>query len=221
VRYFLTDKRIGLPVFVPLALLILVVGFFPAVAVAQTAARSAGSTSNLGVKPLVSLPSVKFAGVSITPPTDAQCRADDGFPCYSPQEMRNAYDVTPLINAGDTGKGQSIVIIDSYGSPTIQSDLHTFDQGYGLPDPPSFKILSPLGSVPYDPNNSTMVNWAFETTLDVEWSHAMAPDASIVLMTSPVAETQGVTGLTQFLYLEQYAVHQNLGQIISQSWAAT
>jgi subtilase family serine protease len=66
-----------------------------------------------------------------------------------------------------------------------------------------------------------MVNWAFETTLDVEWSHAMAPDASIVLMTSPVAETQGVTGLTQFLYLEQYAVHQNLGQIISQSWAAT
>ncbi len=218
---FSVGKLLRLPVIVPLALLILVVGFFPALAVAHSAARSAGPASHVAVKPLVALPTEKFAGTTIAPPTDAQCRQDYGFPCYSPQEMRTAYDVTPLINAGDTGKGQSIVIIDSYGSPTIQSDLQAFDQGYGLPAPPSFKIVSPLGTVPFDPNNSTMVSWAFETTLDVEWSHAMAPGASIVLMTSPVAETEGVQGLTEFMYLEQYAVQYNLGKIISQSWAAT
>lgn len=155
------------------------------------------------------------------PPTDAQCRAQTGFPCYNPQEIRTAYDLNPVLNAGFTGKGQTIVIIDSYGSPTIQADLQTFDAGFGLPDPPSFTQLAPLGQLNFDPTNADMVGWAFETTLDVEWSHAMAPDANIVLMTSPVDETQGIQGMPQFLYLEQYAVNHNLGKIISQSWGTT
>lgn len=163
----------------------------------------------------------KFLQTSVQPPTYAQCLNLVGFPCYSPQIIRKAYGVTPLINSGFTGKGQSIVIIDSYGSPTIRQDLKVFDQGYGLPDPPSFKIVAPLGTINFDPNNLDMVNWAFETTLDVEWSHALAPDANIVLMTSPVSETEGVQGLPEFLFLEKYAVNHNLGKIISQSWGAT
>src|SRR5258707_7824216 len=127
----------------------------------------------------------------------------------------------PFLNAGYNGTGQTIIIIDSYGSPTIQNDLKTFDAGYGLPDPPSFQILTPLGTVPWNPGDSTMVSWAFETSLDVEWAHAMAPGANIVLMTSPVAETQGVPGMPQFLRLEKYALKHNLGNIISQSWATT
>ena len=158
---------------------------------------------------------------SAAPPTDAQCRAASGTPCYSPQEIRTAYNVTPLINAGYNGKGQTIVIVDSYGSPSIASDLQTFDKGYGLPDPPSFKVLAPLGTVPFDPANSIQVNWAFETTLDVEWAHALAPGASIVLLTSPVAETESIQGLPEFLKLEQYAVQNKLGNIISQSWGTT
>lgn len=87
---------------------------------------------------------------------------------------------------------------------------------------PSFTILSPLGTVPFDPTAiPDQIGWAAETTLDVEWSHAMAPDASIVLMTSPVDETEGVQGLPQFNYLENYALDHHLGQIWSQSWAAT
>jgi subtilase family serine protease len=135
--------------------------------------------------------------------------------------MRKAYGVDALTEAGFVGKGETIVIIDSYGSPTIREDLKAFDKGYGLPDPPSFKILAPLGTVPFDPNNPTQVNWAFEATLDVEWVHAMAPGAAIVLMTSPVAETEGVQGLPQFLALEKYAVDHQLGNVISQSWGAT
>jgi subtilase family serine protease len=82
-------------------------------------------------------------------------------------------------------------------------------------------VLAPLGTVPFDPTNSDQVGWAFETTLDVEWAHALAPGANIVLLTSPVSETEGVQGLPQFLFLENYALAHNLGKIISQSWGTT
>jgi subtilase family serine protease len=151
-------------------------------------------------------------------PTDAFCRATLGVACYSPQEIWNAYGLTGLLKDGYTGTGQTIVIIDSFGSPTIASDLHTFDMAYGLPDPPSFQIIAPLGTVPFDPNNSAQVSWAGESTLDVEWAHALAPGANIVLLTSPVNETQGVPGMPEFLELETYALNHRLGKIISQSW---
>jgi len=152
------------------------------------------------------------------PPTDAYCRANFGFPCYSPQEIQAAYGVAPVLSKGFQGTGQTIVIVVSYGSPTIAADLKVFDAGYGLPDPPSFTVLAPFGTVPFNPNNQAQVNWAAETTLDVMWAHAMAPGAKIVVLTSPVDETQGTQGLRLFLQLEQYALEQHLGQIISQSW---
>jgi subtilase family serine protease len=152
------------------------------------------------------------------PPTDAYCRAHFAAPCYSPREMRTAYGMNGLIDNGLVGAGETIIIIDSYGSPTIAEDLATFDQGFGIPDPPSFTILAPLGTLPW---NSTTLSWAGEVTLDVEWAHAMAPGAAIVLMTSPVNETEGVQGMPEFLALEKYALDHHLGRIISQSWGAT
>ena len=154
-------------------------------------------------------------------PTDAACRAAIQVPCYSPQEIRQAYNLAPLVNQGIAGKGQTIVIIDSFGSPTALADLKKFDADYGLPDPPSFKQLAPIGSVPFDPTNNDQVGWAEETSLDIQWAHSMAPAANIVVLTSPVSETQGVQGMPEFLKLEQYAVAQHLGKIISQSWATT
>lgn len=156
------------------------------------------------------------------PPTDAFCRANFGAPCYSPQEIRTAYGMNGLINSGMVGAGETIVIIDSYGSPTIAADLAAFDAGFGIPDPPSFKVMSPLGTVPWNPTlYPDQPTWAAETTLDVEWAHAMAPGASIVLMTSPVDETEGVQGMPEFLELEKYALDHHLGKIITQSWGAT
>ncbi len=144
------------------------------------------------------------------------------FSCsvYTPQQMRAAYGLTSLYDSGKRGDGQSIVIIDSYGSPTLQHDLAVFDQQFGLPDV-QLQVLTPLGTVPFDPNNSEMTGWQGETTLDVEMAHAMAPNAKIVVLTSPVDETEGVAGLPEFLQLEQYAVEHHLGNIISQSWAAS
>ena len=121
-----------------------------------------------------------------------------------------------------TGKGATIVIVDSYGSPTIKNDLSVFDRAYGLPAPPKFRIIQPAGKVPaYDPANSDMVGWAGETTLDVEWAHAVAPGANILLVETPVSETEGMHGFPQIIAAEEYVLNHHLGDVISQSFSAT
>jgi subtilase family serine protease len=140
--------------------------------------------------------------------------------CVSPGILQSAYHIDTLHKQGYTGKGQTVVIIVSYGSPTLQEDLDEFSSHYGLPQK-KIKILSPLGTVPFNESDYDMSGWAMETSLDVQSVHAVAPDADIVVLTSPVAETEGTVGLTEFLQLEQYAVNNNLGQIISQSWGAS
>jgi len=93
------------------------------------------------------------------PPTTADCENQIGIACYQPFQLQQAYDMQPLYQAGLTGTGKTIVLVDSYGSPTIQSDLATFDQETNLPAPPSFKIIQPAGAVPpYDPSKIT--TWA-------------------------------------------------------------
>jgi subtilase family serine protease len=139
----------------------------------------------------------------------------DSKRCYGPSQVRLAYEVDPLLQRGITGKGRTIAIVVSFGSPTIRSDLHAFDQAFSLPDP-QLDIRAPLGT--RQPLHS---GWQGETTLDVEWAHVMAPGARIVLLTSPVDETEGVHGLPEFLALERYAVQHHLADVISQSWAAT
>jgi subtilase family serine protease len=143
-----------------------------------------------------------------------------GTACRTPFDMRVAYSVQSLIERGYTGKGQTIVDIVSYGSPTLQQDMDVFDKQFGLP-PITIKVLSPLGTVPFDPTVKDMPGWAEETTLDVQIIHALAPDAGIVVLTSPVDETEGTIGLPEFLQLEQYAVKNHLGNIISQSFGAS
>src|SRR5260370_34570983 len=78
-----------------------------------------------------------------TPPSDVACRAmRSRRPCDSPQEMRLAYGLTDLVNDGFTGKGQSIVIIDSFRTPSIAEDLHVFHASYARPHPPFLNIFS-------------------------------------------------------------------------------
>jgi subtilase family serine protease len=155
------------------------------------------------------------------PPTTAECVASAGIPCYQPSQFQQAYDMNPLYNAGLTGRGKTIVLVDSYGSPTIQNDLATFDQAFNLPAPPSFKIIQPAGAVPaYDPTNYDMGGWAFETSLDVEYAHAMAPGANILLVETPVDETLGVQGFPQMIEAENYVINHHLGDVISQSFGA-
>ena len=108
-------------------------------------------------------------------PSNTDCLTIYGTTCYTPQNIRDAYGITSLLNSGFTGSGQTIVIIVSFGSPTIEQDLKKFDAAFGLPNPPSFRVLAPLGTVPFDPTDMDHLIWASETSLDVEWAHAMAP----------------------------------------------
>jgi subtilase family serine protease len=156
------------------------------------------------------------------PPNTNQCVQQTGLACYSPLQYETAYNMKSVYAGGLTGAGKTIVLVDSFGSPTIKSDLSTFDQAYGLPAPPSFKIIQPAGKVPpFNPNNSGQVNWGVETSLDVEYSHAMAPGANILLVETPVNETEGVQGFPQMMNAESYVINHHLGDVISQSFAAT
>ena len=156
------------------------------------------------------------------PSTTAQCEKADGIACFDPGQLRTAYHLPALYAKGVTGKGVTIMIVDSFGSPTIKADLAAFDRQFGYPAPPKFTVIAPAGKIPaFNPGNSNMAGWAGETTLDVEYAHAFAPGANILLVETPVAETEGVTGFPQIVKAEEYALaHYKVG-VISQSFSAT
>ena len=133
--------------------------------------------------------------------------------CYTPGFIWTAYHYIPVYEAGITGAGQTIVIVDAYGSPTITADLKAFDSVFGLPDP-SFQVVCPMGCPTFNPRNAPQaeVNWTFETTLDVEWAHAVAPLANIVLVVAPTPYGEAINNAVR------YAVSHYPGAILSQSF---
>lgn len=173
----------------------------------------------------------RFAGS--TPPSFKYCITNYGIACYGPHDMQAQYDFTGAYAAGFDGKGQTIVIFDSFGSPTIAKDLATFDSQYQLPAPPSLQVYQPEGHVTYgylgaspsavaaNKNLQTQIGWGYETTLDVEYAHAMAPGAAIALVETPNAETQGVQGLQNLQNAQQWVLDHHIGTIWSNSWATT
>ena len=140
---------------------------------------------------------------------------------YTPAQIQAAYVVSPLLRSGIDGKGQSIVIVDSFGSPTIRHDLGVFDRQFKLAAPPALLIIHPAGPIPKFTPTSTRLSWAEETTLDVEWAHVMAPGARIVLAETPVSENEGQSGFPQIVESEKYVIAHHLGGVISQSFGAT
>jgi subtilase family serine protease len=156
------------------------------------------------------------------PPSTRQCQQAAGIACYGPGQLRSAYQLLPLYARGVTGKGVTIMIVDPFGSPTIKADLAVFDRHFGYPAPPKFSVIAPVGKIPaYNPVSGDMQAWAGETTLDVEYAHALAPGASILLVQTPVSETEGVAGFPQIVRAEQYALAHDKVGVISQSFSAT
>ncbi|MDC8786488.1 S53 family peptidase [Roseateles koreensis] len=134
------------------------------------------------------------------------------LPCYGPSAIRKAYGMDQLINAGYDGSGQTIVIIDAYGSPTLQADLDAFDAAFGLPPPPSLQQITMPGTLPFNYSDSNQLGWAEETSLDVQWAHAIAPGAKIVVV---VAASNNDADI---LAAQNYAINNKLGHIISESF---
>jgi hypothetical protein len=133
---------------------------------------------------------------------------------FAPGQIQNAYgfnQISFLVNGRSVtgnGSGETIAIVDAYNDPTIQSDLHAFDQQFGISEPAGFFTkASPTGTLPAsDPN------WAVEESLDVEWAHAMAPGAKILLVEAKSAS------LNDLLSAVKYAADQPGVAAVSMSW---
>src|SRR6266851_2723769 len=219
-----------------LALLVLNLAFLPVILSAP--ALAAGPVAH----PLIS--DWQFLASGTTPPGQAACNAV-GRRCFNPAAMQNSYNYASLLAAGNQGQGKTIALVDSFGSDTIRDDLGAFSTAFSLPHlcgdsgpstpagnctpgiTPRFDILEVQGSPPPQPpppNNGTGQEnhnlWALEVSLDVEWAHATAPKANILLVTTPTAETLGVQGFQQMMNAEQYVIDHHMADVISQSFGA-
>jgi subtilase family serine protease len=203
---------------------------FLAIAVAATVAMlSAASSSHATVashavspaikagsgKPLVSGPQ-RMTGGSGANSVSFSCQTrpingSAGLKCYEPQQIQTAYGYSGLLSSGVDGSGKTIVIIDAFQSPYIQSDLAIQDATFGLPTP-NFTQIAPEGLTPFDPNDGNQDGWAEEITLDVLWAHAMAPGANIVLALAPSNQDADLLATTK------YVVQHHIGDVISQSF---
>jgi subtilase family serine protease len=142
-------------------------------------------------------------------------RADSLCPpphvCYSPALLQQAYDF-PTGPKAPTGAGQTIVVVVAYGSPTIEADLANFDAAFDIPPPPSFTIVNGTGAGGV--GSGDLVTWGVETSAGVEYAHAMAPGANIVLAVSPSDDIGDIVA-TEAEILPRYP-----GAIVSQSFGA-
>ncbi|HTK10756.1 MAG TPA: S53 family peptidase [Ktedonobacteraceae bacterium] len=131
--------------------------------------------------------------------------------CYAPEQFQTAYAIKPLLARGLQGQGRTIVIIDAYQSKTIREDLATFSHTFQLPDA-NLSVIAPDGVPAWNPKDTNMVAWGTEISLDVQWAHAVAPLAKIVLVEAKSNQDADLLSVTK------YAVTHNLGDVISQSF---
>ena len=179
------------------------------VAASAPAAAAHRATPAIGVHPhLVKAGTPHPSGAVVF---GCQNPAPGGLKCYGPDQIRAAYGIQPLLDHGITGSGRTIVIVDAFSPPGVADDLAQFDAVWGLPTP-QLTIIAPQGATPFDPNDPNQVNWAGEIDLDVQWSHAVAPAAKIVLVEAKSNDDGDILAATA------YAVKHELGDVISQSF---
>ncbi|MGA7925542.1 MAG: S53 family peptidase [Candidatus Sulfotelmatobacter sp.] len=131
---------------------------------------------------------------------------------YTPPEIHTAYNLSALYKAGYNGKGQTVVIFEICNTDTIQSDANAFSAQFGLPalSSANFSVIEYPVPAPCDLPD-------IEEELDVEWVHAIAPGANIVVLVTPNIETNA--GFAQDVDVAiLYATANHLGNVISMSY---
>jgi subtilase family serine protease len=124
--------------------------------------------------------------------------------CYLPATIRAAYNFdTTFEGVPLAGNGQTIAIVEAFGSPTLvptgspnysTSDLAKFDAEFAIQDPPSLSIVCPQGCPVFNPHDTkhNELGWALETMLDVEYAHAMAPGANILVVVATTSTADAI-----------------------------
>jgi subtilase family serine protease len=218
----------------------LAVGLGGLAAAAAIPAGSAATAVGGGFSPLaVRVPNVHGLRTA-TRTSSTACVLPDGsaiswFHCYTPQQIRSAYGVdgvAPLSSgAPNYGQGQTIVLVDAYGSPTAAADLQHFHDTFfsNLPDP-NFQEVFPQGNPQYHNTCSSSgisgpcaaANWSGEATLDIEWAYSIAPEAHLILLAVPPAETEGVQGFPNLFKAISGEINATpAGTLFSMSFAVT
>ncbi len=135
---------------------------------------------------------------------------------YTPAQISAAYGLNAITftsSAGSTvsgnGTGETIALIEEYHDPNLRSDLSTFDRMYNLPNP-SLKVVNQAG-------NHTNNSWALEESMDVEWAHAIAPGANILVVEAAPSNAQ-TKELQNQLNAENTARKMAVVVAISMSW---
>ncbi|MGD9724254.1 MAG: proprotein convertase P-domain-containing protein [Pirellulales bacterium] len=135
---------------------------------------------------------------------------------YTPAQLRRGYGFDQIFFAGGTiagdGTGQTIAIVNAYHTPTALADLTAFSNYFGLPMPASFTQVNQTGGTTF---TSSDAGWALETALDIQWAHALAPGASILLVEANSASFNDLGVAID------YARSQPGVSIISMSWGGS
>ena len=143
----------------------------------------------------------------------------DGYPTTVPDEvcgyigtqLRSAYGLT----SSNTGKGQTVAIIDAYGSSTIVSDATRFFKTQDPSEPFSSSQFGQDDAFPFDDQSAcAAASWLVEQDLDVEAVHSMAPDANILYLGAQDCEN----GLFN---AEQAAIDDDVAPVVTNSWGDT
>ena len=166
--------------------------------------------------------------VVLTFPDQDQVATDTYFPprsSYDPGQIRHAYGVDqielPASNGAEyqgTGAGQTIAIIEQGYDPTIAADLHHFDETMNLPDPPAFAQVNEYGGTSFPAVDPASID---ETSLDIEWAHAIAPQASILLVeanTFDAADPADTEDVNDFFTAVRFAASVPGVSVISMSY---
>jgi subtilase family serine protease len=134
---------------------------------------------------------------------------------FTPAQIRHAYGFDQISFANGRvradGSGQTIAVVEAFHDPKIASDLRYFDWIFGLPDPPKFTQVNERGGSLFTSVNPA---WALETALDVEWAHAIAPRANLLLVEADSAN------FTDLLAAVNFARYQPGVVVISMSWGS-
>jgi hypothetical protein len=144
---------------------------------------------------------------------------------FTPAQIRGAYGINDL---SLDGTGQTIAIVDAYDNPDIYQSLDAFDTQFGItttgqtlyqqygPASSFLTVLNQSGQTTNlpatDPNGVGFDNWELETSLDVEWAHAVAPGAQIVLVE---ANSQSLSDLMASVAT---AASQPKVSVVTMSW---
>ncbi|HEY2883423.1 MAG TPA: S53 family peptidase [Pirellulales bacterium] len=140
--------------------------------------------------------------------------ASSGVSGLTPAQVRAAYGFNSITFGSVVGSGanQTIAIVDAYNDPNIISDLATFDRQFGIAAPPSFKVVNETGgsSLPQSDRG-----WSSEIALDVEWAHAIAPGANILLVEASSAYTSDLDRALDFARNATGVV------VVSNSWGGS